>query len=119
MSRSGAIDNGKPARNGRATASVLVGVVAVAVLPSAIAVAERTELLELIEAAGAIPLALLGGIVALVLGRRARREVERTIGRVGGAGRARVGRALGVLGICLALSGTIAVAVYALARYSQ
>jgi len=91
---------------------VLFGLLAVAALPGAIAVAELTNLLELLEAAAAIPVAAVAGIVALVLARGAREEVRRTIGRVGGELTARVGRTLGVLGICFALSGTIAVAVY-------
>ena len=52
------------------------------------------------------------GLVAILLARRARERVERTIGRVGGERVARAGRTLGVLGIVLALAGAIAVGVY-------
>jgi hypothetical protein len=48
----------------------------------------------------------------VLLARRARVRVERTLGRVGGLRVARVGRALGVLGIMLGLSGAISVGVY-------
>jgi hypothetical protein len=102
----------KPERNGRAAASLLVGLLAVAVLPSAIAVAERGDRFELIEAGYAVPAALLLGVAAVWLARRASRRVERTLGRVGGLGVARTGRALGVLGIMLGLSGAIALGVY-------
>ena len=102
----------KRARNGRAVASLLVGLLAVAVLPSAIAVAEREERFELLEAGYAVPAALVLGLGAVLLARQARRRVERTLGRVGGLGVARAGRALGVLGIMLGLSGAISVGVY-------
>ena len=100
--------DGRSARNLRAWASVLLGLVGVAALPAAIAAAETTELLELVEAAGAIPVALVAGVAALALARGARRRIERTLGRVGGDRTARVGRALGVLALCLAIAGLIA-----------
>ena len=100
----------KPAPNGRARASLLLGLLAAAALPAAVAVAETSELLRLIEASVAIPVALFLGVAAVVLARRARRRVERTLGRVGGSRLAGVGRALGMLGIALALAGSIAVA---------
>ena len=52
------------------------------------------------------------GVAAIVLARKARRLVQRTIGRVGGERSARIGGALGVLGLCIAASATIAVALY-------
>ena len=89
---------------------MLVGVLAAAALPAAVAVAETSDLLELPEAAVAIPVAAVLGFAALVLGGRARIRVERTLGRVGGERTARVGRALGLLALALALAGVIAVA---------
>ena len=104
--------NGGAERNGRAGASFLTGLLAAAALPVAIAVAETTELLELLDASGAIPVAGGLGIAALVLARSARLRAERTLGRVGGEGAARAGRVLGVVGICLAIAGAIAVGFY-------
>jgi hypothetical protein len=48
----------------------------------------------------------------MLLARRARFRVERTLGRVGGLRLARIGRMLGVLGIMLGLSGAISLGVY-------
>jgi hypothetical protein len=102
----------KPETNWRAWASVFFGLVAAGALPAAVGVAERSSLIRLIEAAGAIPVAAVLGIVAIVLARRARRLVERTLWRVGGAWVARVGQAFGVLGVAFAVSGAIAVCFY-------
>ena len=98
---------------------MLVGLLAVAALPAAIAVAERTDLLGLVDASGAIPVAALAGLAAILLARRARRNVERTLGRVGGERAATIGRALGLLGLCLAVAGSIAIGVYAILRHLE
>ena len=87
---------------------MLIGLLAAAALPAAVAVAETSDLLELPDAAAAIPVAAVLGFAALVLGGRARIHVERTLGRVGGARTARVGRGLGLLALGLALAGLIA-----------
>lgn len=99
-------------RNGPAAASLLVGLLAAAALPAAIALAEVADRYDLLQAGWAVPAALVLGLVAVLLARRARTRVERTLGRVGGGRMARAGRLLGVLGIMLGLSGAIAVGVY-------
>jgi hypothetical protein len=82
------------------------------VLPVAVALAEVRGLFDLLYAAAAIPVAFVGGILALALGRRARTERERTLGRVGGRAPAAAGRLLGVLAVLLAAAGAIALATY-------
>jgi hypothetical protein len=96
---------------GSARASVVVGLLAAAALPAAIAAAELTDRFRLIEAAWAIPAALVLGLLALALARRGRRNAARSV-RLAGARTARVGRLLGALGVALALAGAIAVAFY-------
>jgi hypothetical protein len=100
---------GKRASNGRARASVLVGLVGAAAVPAAVAAAEVWHWMPLIDAAAAIPVAFVLGVAALVLAQRARRRVSVTIGRVGGARLALAGKALGLLAIALASAGVIAV----------
>jgi hypothetical protein len=102
----------KPGRNASARFSVLAGLLAALALPATIAAAELTEELELLDAAWAVPAAFVLGLAAVGLARRGRRRVERTIGRVGGRGSARVGRLLGAIGILAACSGAIALAFY-------
>ena len=51
--------------------------------------------------------------LAIVLARRARARDRATLGRAGGGRAARVGRFLGILGLCIAASASIALGVYA------
>jgi hypothetical protein len=105
--------------NPAAPGSLAAGLLAVAVLPTAVAIAQVSSRVKLLQAAGGIPVAFVLGVAALWLARRARRRSDRTLGRAGGEGSARAGRILGVLGLCLAASGVIAVAFYALLVHSQ
>jgi hypothetical protein len=99
--------------NVRAWAAVVVGLLSVATVPAAIAYTHYEDV-KLLRAGWAIVPGLVLGLVAVWLGRAARRRTERTIGRVGGARIARFGRFLGGLGIYLALAGAISVGVYEL-----
>jgi len=101
-------------RNGRAAWSVVLGLLAAATMPVAILATRYSETYELIHAAFAIPFAIAFGIMAVVLARRARELERATLGKAGGARAAQIGRLLGILGLCLAASATIAVAVYEL-----
>ena len=74
----------------------------------------QTAGVHLLDAAWAIPVAALCGIAALLLARGARGRIRRTLERAGGAGRSRLGRYLGVAGLCVALSASIAVGFYEL-----
>jgi hypothetical protein len=93
---------------------VLLGLVAVVAVPAGVALARQTTGVELIDAAWSVPVAALCGIAALLFVRGARGRIRRTLERAGGRGRIRIGRILGVLGICLALSAGIAVGFYEL-----
>jgi hypothetical protein len=104
------------ARNWRAYGAVLVGLLAVAAVPAGIAVASYSDV-ELVDAAWSIAPAVVLGLLAIWLARRARRRTERTIGRVGGARTARVGRFLGGLGLYLAAAAGLALGVYYLLEH--
>ena len=89
-------------------------------LPAAIVLAELSDRFELYDAWVAIPVALVLGMAALLLSRRGRERLRRTIGRVGGEGAARAGRVLGRIAIGMALSGLIAILVYeSLTRFAE
>jgi hypothetical protein len=105
--------------NPAATAALAAGLLAVAALPAAIALAQLSARFKLTQAAVGAPVAALLGVAALLLARRAARRAERTLGRTGGLGVARVGRVLGVVGLCLAASGAIAIGFYGLLFHYQ
>ena len=86
---------------------------AAAAVPGAVVFAERSPGVRLVWAGAAVPVALLLGVFALTLGSRGLRNAERTlVGRTGGR-TARVGWFLGLLGILVAGTGAISLAVYA------
>jgi hypothetical protein len=105
--------------NPAAPSALAVGLLAVAALPVAVAVAQLSPRVKLLQAAGGIPVAAVLGFAALLLARRAVRRAERTLGRVGGESTARAGRILGLVALCVAASATIAVGFYALLVHYQ
>ena len=83
-------------------------------MPIAVVVSRQTAGVRLIDAVWAIPVALACGIAALLFSRGAGGRIRWTLERAGGLGRVRLGRMLGVAGICVALSASIAVGFYEL-----
>lgn len=96
-----------------ARTSVLLALLSLATLPAAIAVTNVSREYELLDAAFAIPLALVLGAAAVALARRARRRQERMLGPAQGARTASVGRILGLTAFLLAVTAAMAVGVYA------
>jgi hypothetical protein len=109
--------NGTRPRNRAAVVSALLGLLAAAAIPVAILVTHVRNDLRLLHAGIAVPVAFAFGVAAVLVSRKARRRLERTLGRAGGAASARAGRILGWLGIYLALIGTISLTVYAVEYY--
>ena len=96
--------------------SVLVGLVALATLPAAIVAAEVFDLVTLLQSSVAIAPTFVLALTAIYLGRRARRTIERTLGRVRGYKLALVGRILGYLALYVAVTAAISVATYYVLR---
>ena len=96
--------------------SVLVGLVAVATIPAAVIAAEFYDVATLLKSSVSIAPAVVLAIAAIVLGRRARRQVERTLGRTRGAAVAAAGRILGYFALYLAVTATISLATYYVLR---
>jgi hypothetical protein len=88
---------------------VLFGLVGVLAIPAGVALAKYNGRVTLLDAAWAIPVAALASVAALL-------EIRGTSGHVrfslAPVRRIRLGRLLGVLGICLTLSAAIAVGFY-------
>jgi hypothetical protein len=91
---------------------VLLGLLSLATLPAAIAATRWSRAYELLHAGFAIPLALLLGLLAVVLARRARRGQALLLGRARGATSARVGGFLGLTGFLLGVTAAMAIGVY-------
>ena len=82
-------------RNDAARGSVVLALLGLALPVLAFVAARKLQGVTIVQATGATcGSAVLGG-AAVLLARRGLRNIERTIGRVGGEGAARVGRLLG------------------------
>ena len=91
---------------------MLVGLLSLAALPAAIVATRWSEAYELIDSAAAIPAAVLLGILAIVLARRARARGQRTLTGGRPSRTARLGRFLGVTGLLLGITGAMAIGVF-------
>ncbi|MGZ8708212.1 MAG: hypothetical protein ACXW0R_12640 [Gaiellaceae bacterium] len=94
--------------------ALVVGLAGLLTLPAAIEVSRRSKRIDLLQAGYAIPLAFLLGLVALVMARRAKRNLEWLQLREGGAGIATVAVVVGALAFCLALAAVLSVGFYGL-----
>ena len=103
----------------RAWTAVVLGLAGVLTLPAAIAVANRSARVGVLDAAWAIPLAFVLGVLAFGMARRAKRNLQwlRLDGRGGAA--ASTGLVLGVLALSLALMAALSVAFYEGVLYYQ
>jgi peptidoglycan/LPS O-acetylase OafA/YrhL len=103
----------------RAWTSVVLGLAAALTMPAAVAVARQSARISLMDAAYAIPLGFLLGVLATGMARRAKRNLQwlRLDGR--GTSVASTGIILGVLGLALALMCALSVGVYEGVLYYQ
>jgi hypothetical protein len=93
---------------------VLVGVLSLLVVPAGVYAARESDAVTLINSSGTVALAALFGVSAMILARRGRERAAMTLGRAGGERAARIGRLLGILGICVGITGALALGFYAL-----
>jgi hypothetical protein len=100
------------APNHAARASVVLALLGVALPVVAYAAAHQLQKVSIVQATMASCGAVVLGGAAVLLGRRGLRNVERTLGRAGGEGAARIGRLLGLIALCIGLAATIALGVY-------
>ncbi len=100
-------------RNSRAVWAFVLALLALAVLIGAAAAGRLLDQVGLTEAAPAVPIGLVLALVSLALARRARFEHQRTLGRVGGGGLATAARTLGLVALIVAVTATLALAVFA------
>ena len=101
-----------------ASGSLVAGLASVATLPVALYLTRFSDTYDLLHAGFAIPVAAALGVVALLLARRARLQASLSLtGEGAGSRAATAGRILGIVGLCLAASGLVALGVYGLLEY--
>jgi hypothetical protein len=93
---------------------VLLGLLGLALPPLAFAAANELQRVSLVQATGATCASIVLGGTAILLARRARRQIERSIGRIGGEATARVGRLLGGISLFVGLTAALALGFYGL-----
>jgi hypothetical protein len=97
---------------------VLVGLLSLAAIPVAL-YSTRLKNVNLPQAVGGeAVVGTLFGLIAVLLARGARFKVERTLSRAG-EGTARLGKWLGLLGICLGLTAALSLAFFGLLLWSE
>ena len=98
---------------------MVLGLAGVLTLPAAVEVARRSTRVALLDAAYAVPLAFVLGVLALGMAHRAKANIRwlRLDGR--GTGVASVGVVLGLLALCIALSAALSVGFYEAILYYE
>jgi len=97
---------------------VFFGLLSLAAIPLAL-YSTRLKHVDLPQAvAGEAVAGTLLGLIAVLLARSARVQVERTLTRAG-EGTARAGKWLGLLGLCLGLTAALALAFFGLLLWSE
>jgi len=104
-------------RNDAARGSVLFALVGLAIPPLGFLAARKLDQVSLVQATGATCGSAVLGAAAILLARRALRNIERSIGRIGGEGTARVGRLLGAISLVAGLTAALALGFYALLNF--
>jgi hypothetical protein len=97
----------------------VLGLAAVLAVPGAVLASQQAKGVRLLDAAYAIPVGAVLGVLALTSARAARARIAWSLGRAPGARAARIGRILAVLGICLAVTAAISVGFYEILRYYE
>ena len=105
------------ARNDAARASLACALLGLAIPVAGYVAARQLKDVTVVQGTEATCGSALLGLLALLQARRAQLRIERTLGRVGGAGMARAGRLLGLLSLCIGLTASLALGFYALLNY--
>jgi H+/Cl- antiporter ClcA len=99
--------------------ALFLGLVGLLTLPAAIELSRRSTRVELLDAAYAIPLGFVLGLVAVVMARRARHNLRWLRLREGGTGVASAAIVVGMVAVCLALTAALSVGFYELVLLYQ
>jgi hypothetical protein len=104
--------------NSRARLSILLGLAGLALGPAAYFVSIRREMVSPVLAVSVVAGGCtILGFIALALAKRARLRRAVSLGRMGGAKLAGLGRLLGTIVFCLGMGACVALAVYGVDSY--
>jgi hypothetical protein len=99
--------------NTKAVWALVTAVLAFAVIAGAIYTARYHGEVRLLDSLVAVPIAFAFALASVLLGRRARAEHQRTLGRSGSRGFLALTRLLGTIAFLVALTAALALAVFA------
>lgn len=99
--------------NAKAVWALVTGLLGLGVFVAAAAAARHYDEIRLVDAVVAVPVALVLGLASVVLGRRAKTEHVRTLGRSGSRGFVWLARLVGAVALLLAVTAALALAVFA------
>jgi H+/Cl- antiporter ClcA len=99
--------------------ALVLGLAGMVTMPAAVELARRSKRIALLDAAYAIPLGFLLGLVAVIMARRARHNLRWMRLREGGTGVASTAVIIGILAVCLALTAALSVGFYELVLLYQ
>jgi hypothetical protein len=99
--------------------ALLLGLAGLLALPAAIEASRRSHRIDLLDAAYAVPLAFLLGMIALVMARRARENLRWLRLEEGGTPVASTAVIVGALAVCFALTAALSVGFYELVLVYQ
>jgi hypothetical protein len=94
--------------------ALVLAVLGLLVLPAAVEASRRSARISLLDAGYAIPLALLLGLVALVMARRARDNLRWFRLKEGGTAVATVAVIVSAVTLCLAVTAALSIGFYEL-----
>jgi nitrogen fixation/metabolism regulation signal transduction histidine kinase len=101
------------AGNAKAAWALITALLAFGVFVGAGVAANYYDEVRLEDALVAVPAALVLSVVSVLLGRRARRDYHRSLGRRGSRGFIALSRFVGMLALLVAITAALALAVFA------
>jgi hypothetical protein len=94
--------------------ALVLAVAGLLVLPAAVEASRRSPRISLLDAGYAIPLAFLLGLVALIMAKRARDNLQWFRLREGGTAVASIAIIVAAVTVCLALTAALSIGFYEL-----
>lgn len=99
--------------------ALVLALAAIATLPVAMEVASRSKRITLLDTAYAIPAAFVLALVALLMARRARRNLRWLQLREGGTGVATTALVVAAIALCITIAAALSVGFYGLVLLYQ